>query len=113
MSYLNLPRLTFAGFFEADVNTVNNDVRNYDSEVFEARFQTVQKREPGGADYTSLLNALHWTFNGQPEMIGNAMGLMYQLRLAAQDVLSTPLPNDPDMTTGLCFRWQPTTAETT
>ena len=64
-------------------------------------------------DYTSLLNALHWTFNGQPEMIGNAMGLMYQLRLAAQDVLSTPLPDDPHMATGLCFRWQPTTTEKT
>lgn len=48
MSYLNLPRLTFSGFFEADVNTVNNDVRNYDSEVFEARFQTPQVGEPGG-----------------------------------------------------------------
>ncbi|HEV3459753.1 MAG TPA: hypothetical protein VHG32_24665 [Thermoanaerobaculia bacterium] len=48
MSYLNLPRVTFAGFFEADVNTVNNDVRNYDSEVFEARFQMRQVAEPGG-----------------------------------------------------------------
>jgi len=61
--------------------------------------------------YTSLLNALHQTFNGQPAMIRDAMGLMYQLRLAAQDVLSTPLPDDPTMATGLCFRWQPTTAE--
>lgn len=62
-------------------------------------------------DYTSLLNALHRTFNGRPEAIRDAMGLMYQLRLAAQDVLSTPLPDDPDTATGLCFRWQPTTAE--
>ena len=44
MSYLNLQRLTFAGFFEADVNTVNNDVRNYNSEVFEARFSSTGKR---------------------------------------------------------------------
>ncbi len=61
--------------------------------------------------YTGLLNALHRTFNGQPQAIGEAMGLMYQLRLAAQDVLSTPLPGEPDVATGLCFRWQPTTAE--
>lgn len=61
--------------------------------------------------YTNLLNALHHTFNGQPERIADAMGLMYQLRLAAQDVLSTPLPDDPEMSTGLSFRWQPTTAE--
>lgn len=61
--------------------------------------------------YTSLLNALHRTFNGQPEAMRDAMGLMYQLRLAAQEVLSNPLPDNPDMATGLCFRWQPTTAE--
>lgn len=39
MSYLSLPRLTFSGLFEADVNTVNNDVRNYSSPTFEPRFQ--------------------------------------------------------------------------
>lgn len=61
--------------------------------------------------YTGLLNALHRTFNGEPEAIRGAMGLMFQLRLAAQDVLSIPLPDQPDVATGLCFRWQPTTAE--
>lgn len=39
MSYLSLPRLTFSGLFEADVNTVNNDVRNYSNPTFEPRFQ--------------------------------------------------------------------------
>lgn len=48
MSYLNLPRLTFAGLFEADVNTVNNDVRNYDVSTFEPRFQTPQTPAPDG-----------------------------------------------------------------
>lgn len=56
MSYLNLPRLSFAGFFEADVNTVNNDVRYYDSNVFEARFQTPQVVEPGGTEYNGWWN---------------------------------------------------------
>jgi hypothetical protein len=48
MSYLGLPRLTFSGLFEADVNTVNNDVRNFDISTFEARFQTVQRPTPDG-----------------------------------------------------------------
>lgn len=48
MSYLNLPRLSFAGLFEADVNTVNNDVRNYDAATFEPRFQTPQTPAPDG-----------------------------------------------------------------
>lgn len=39
MSYLDSPRLAFAGDFQADVSTVNNDVRHYDNATFEERFQ--------------------------------------------------------------------------
>jgi hypothetical protein len=49
MSYLGLPRLTFSGLFEADVNTVNNDVRHFDISTFEPRFQTAQELNPDGS----------------------------------------------------------------
>ncbi|MCB9795580.1 MAG: hypothetical protein H6741_22995 [Alphaproteobacteria bacterium] len=39
MSYLDWPRLVFAGRFQADTSTVNNDVRHYKSDVFEPQFQ--------------------------------------------------------------------------
>lgn len=39
MSYLNQPRLTFSGRFQADPSTVNNDPRHYDNETFTPRFQ--------------------------------------------------------------------------
>ena len=39
MSYLDRLRLTFFGDFQADVSTVNNDVRHYDNAAFEPRFQ--------------------------------------------------------------------------
>jgi hypothetical protein len=39
MSYLDCPRLVFFGDFQADVSTVNNDVRHYDAASFETRFQ--------------------------------------------------------------------------
>ena len=42
MSYLSLPRLTFSGDFQADVSTVNNDVRHYDNATFEPRFQDLK-----------------------------------------------------------------------
>ena len=42
MSYLNSLRLVFAGDFQADVSTVNNDVRHYDNATFEKRFQEFQ-----------------------------------------------------------------------
>lgn len=42
MSTLDLPRLVFSGDFQADVSTVNNDVRHYDRASFEDRFQQPQ-----------------------------------------------------------------------
>lgn len=39
MASLDLPLLTFSGDFQADVSTVNNDVRHYDNATFENRFQ--------------------------------------------------------------------------
>jgi len=41
--------------------------------------------------YRTLLNALHRAFNGEPQQISAAMGLMYQLRFLAQRLMSTPL----------------------
>ncbi len=43
MSYLNNLRLVFAGDFQADVSTVNNDVRHFDNATFEERFQKFQE----------------------------------------------------------------------
>ncbi|WP_316839860.1 hypothetical protein [Pedobacter gandavensis] len=39
MSYLNTPRLTFSGKFQADPSTVNNDVEHYNNAKFEASYQ--------------------------------------------------------------------------
>jgi hypothetical protein len=43
MSYLSCPRIHFAGRFQADTSTVNNDVRHYDSELFVNDFQRIMK----------------------------------------------------------------------
>jgi hypothetical protein len=39
MSYLNVPRLTFSGDFQADPSTVNNDPIHFNNETFEPDFQ--------------------------------------------------------------------------
>jgi hypothetical protein len=41
--------------------------------------------------YTSLLRALHQTFNGTPDNLKRAIGVMYELKLLANDVVSTPM----------------------
>ena len=44
--------------------------------------------------YSSLLNALHLAFNGEPENINAAIGLMYELKLQAVKLMSTPVGHD-------------------
>jgi hypothetical protein len=41
--------------------------------------------------YSSMLNALQRCFNGEPGKINSALGLMYQLRLQAQALMTTPI----------------------
>jgi hypothetical protein len=48
MSYLDTPRLHFAGFFQADVSTVNNDVRHYDNARFKPEYQEFQPADQTG-----------------------------------------------------------------
>jgi hypothetical protein len=62
--------------------------------------------------YTLLLNSLHQAFNGTPASLDHAIGLMYELRLLARQVLSTPAEwTDPASTsvaqTGLSFEYVP------
>jgi hypothetical protein len=71
-----------------------------------------QRADQFNYSYTRLLNSLHRTFNGHPGELDNAMGLMFELRLLSQQVLSTAAEwADPTVTvvkqTGLSFEHQP------
>jgi hypothetical protein len=55
--------------------------------------------------YSCLLNALHLSFNGSPETVNTAMGLMYQLRVQAQTLMSTPIRKDSQQTAGPVFQY--------
>lgn len=42
--------------------------------------------------YTSLLNGLHKTFNGEPNYLNTVMGLMFELKLQAQEMVEITDP---------------------
>ena len=63
MSYLNPLRLHFAGQFQANVSTVNNDAAHYDNAAFLPQYQDMEgdrMRPPngwfnlGGYDYKNV-----------------------------------------------------------
>ena len=43
MSYISVPRLSITGQFQANISTVNNDIRHYDLETWEPSFQEMQE----------------------------------------------------------------------
>ncbi|MDR6806699.1 rubrerythrin [Dyadobacter sp. BE34] len=55
--------------------------------------------------YYSLLSGLHTTFNGQPGMLDNTVGVMYDLKLTAQKLCATPFPGKPGYTIGPSFEF--------
>lgn len=58
MAYLNSPRLTFSGQFQADPSTVNNDPNHFNNETFQSSYQ----------DYQTPNNANGWW---NPDGTGN------------------------------------------
>jgi rubrerythrin len=55
--------------------------------------------------YSSLLNALHHSFNGAPKTIETVIGLMYELRLQAQKLMATPIRSGSSVTAGPVFHY--------
>ena len=53
--------------------------------------------------YTRLLTALQETFDGIRENLDTAIGLMFEMRLLALEVLATP--DEQGRPTGLCFQF--------
>ena len=91
MSYLNNVRLVFSGQFQADVSTVNNDVRHFDSQSFQETWQNLQDGRqwngwwnPTGSGAFRLIDCrvrtLHYRDGsaadtpGQDPLIGMAVG---------------------------------------
>ena len=48
MSYLDVPRLVFTGGFQADISTINNDVRYYDNAAFQKQYQDISTKGDNG-----------------------------------------------------------------
>lgn len=64
-------------------------------------------------NYTSLLNTLHAVFNGQPNQLIAAIGLMEALKELAFAMMSAvPAPGRPGFTAGPSFQYQPTNPST-
>jgi Ferritin-like len=56
-------------------------------------------------NYSSLLNSLHNTFNGAPEQLDTAIGIMYDLRVCAVALMETDTGDSGGQTVGPSFEY--------
>ncbi len=57
------------------------------------------------SSYASLLDGLHRTFNGEPGYLNNTIGVMFDIKLRAEKLCSTPFPGQPGFTIGPSFEY--------
>ena len=50
--------------------------------------------------YTKLLKSLHNVFNGQPDTLKDALGIMYSVDLHLKKLVHTPIADDGDPDVG-------------
>jgi Ferritin-like len=67
--------------------------------------QARERAEAFDLAYSSLLNALHTAFNGQPDRINVAIGLMYELKMIAVSLMQTPIGDGSSQTAGPTFEY--------
>jgi hypothetical protein len=53
--------------------------------------------------YGDLLRSLHQTVNGHPELLNEAIGLMYSVEVAARELMRTQISADPPTNAGPAF----------
>lgn len=66
-----------------------------------------EKSEHFDRAYTNLLRTLHTVFNGKPEKIHDAVGLMFSLTTLAHQLLLLPVSEDSDQMAGPSFLYRP------
>lgn len=105
------PPYTFGGdAVELDMSNIHNMDDNPKISKYKEGSYSRRMATQFSYNYTKLLKSLHTTYNGDPNGIDHAMGVMYELRMSAVQALETPAvwsddANTDDKQTGLSFEY--------
>src|SRR5690349_6516714 len=73
MSYLDSPRIHFRGWFQADVSTINNDVRFYQNASFVPEYQQLDQNGSWNPEGTGVFRLLDCAASSEGITIQNAL----------------------------------------
>lgn len=80
-------------------------VKNPNSSIYTVGSQPRVESDLFNKIYSDLLRALHLAFNGQPDHLDAAIGLMFDLKLQAVKLVAMPLGGG--VNAAPCFEWVP------
>lgn len=88
-----------------DQNKVWNLVKNSKAAYYKPGSVARRMVDEFNYSYTSLLNGLHKTFNGEPNYLNTVMGSMFELKLQAERMVEKKIPDadwagDPSLIAG-------------
>jgi hypothetical protein len=83
-------------------------IDNPDTQALDPNSRARLLSEEFNQAYANVLNALHTTFNGEPEHIQPAVGLMFSLTVLAESLMQTPTGPASEVNAGPSFQYHPT-----
>ncbi len=89
--------------FDPDnVQPIFSDTKSY---MFANGSEERRRCDEFNHSYQVLLDALHGTFNGQPGSLGDAIGIMIDIKLRGEKICAMPFPGKPNTTIGPPFEF--------
>jgi hypothetical protein len=88
-----------------DPDNVQPIFPNTKADMFTPGSEESRRVNEFNASYRSLLDGLHDVFNGNPKGLNATIGLMFDIKLAAEKLCGTPFPGKPGTTIGPTFEF--------
>lgn len=86
----------------ANVQPIFTDTKAY---MFAEGSEERRRCDEFNLSYRTLLKALHDTFNGQPNTLGDSIGIMFDIKLRGEKLCGMPFPGKPNTTLGPTFEF--------
>ncbi len=88
-----------------DADNVFNIFPNTKSAMLQPGTEGSRRMDEFNGSYVGLLNALHRTFNGEPDYLQQTFGLMYDVKLRGQRLCAMPFPGKSGYNIGPSFEY--------
>ena len=92
--------------FTVEWDQVHPMASNPSTTVYKDHPDILEKLTTFNQEYSDMLRIIEKSFNGEPKLLGQAVGVMYELKILAKELMTIPA-QDPTKTIGPSFEYLP------